>query len=567
MEALTSKMTIKTVSLKSELVADFLLYSTAIYNRALPDIVDGLKVAQRRAIVGMSDLRLRSTSPYCKVSRLEGHVLGRYHPQGGCAGTIINMGQQASMRYVLTDIHGNVGGSIQVGQAAGQLISEDGPAAARYLEVRSTPLCEYLYLDDLDRNLGDWRANYDDSATEPVRFVPPVPALLLTGAQGIASGYACSFTSFSVSDVIAATRAWIKNQNITDKQLRAKFTNPPESPQGGRINKSDKGISDIILTGKGSFTAYGEWETLNDLKWGKRSVRPALIVTKLASGSSEKFLERVRDLADADKLPGLLDAADQSSREGIRIVLVCKSVQDRDNLLRILIHSGTGLKHQHNINHVAVGADNKPRTVGVKEIIRQWYEHRVSYLISKYKSQSAKIQSEADKLEAVIKVLEDLEKFLNLVKKAKNKPDAIARVMGGWKLTEDLAKHVLSIPISTLISTEKAEVKSKYTQLIGQIDGLKSLCAKGPELDSHISDQIASLRGLCAPTRSVWMTESVLDTPQTQKPLTERDRIVSEGKEMGLSAMAINKWVKENMGKGGLIKRWESYKIEYETHL
>ena len=155
-------------SITSELVGDFLSYSTAIFSRALPDCVDGLKTAQRRSLLGIKDLGLWSESPYCKVSRLEGHVLGRYHPNGGCANTIINLGQQSSQRYALTDIHGNCGGSIQTGPCSGQKVSADGPAAARYLEVRATRLSEYLYLSQIDRGLGEWRPNYDGSTNEPV---------------------------------------------------------------------------------------------------------------------------------------------------------------------------------------------------------------------------------------------------------------------------------------------------------------------------------------------------------------------------------------------------------------
>lgn len=553
--------TIETVSLTSELVSDFLLYSTAIYNRALPDIVDGLKAAQRRALLGMSDLRLSHSGAYCKVSRLEGHVLGRYHPQGGCAGTIINMGQQAAMRYTLTDIHGNVGGSIQTGPAAGQLISEDGPAAARYLEVRSTPLAEYLYLEGLNRALGSWRPNYDDSTTEPIRFVPAAPALLLTGAQGIASGYACNFASFAVQDVVSATKAWIRNPSLSDKQLLAKFSHPPESPQGGRVERSE-GISDIILRGRGSYVTYGEWQTEDNLRWGKRSTRPALIVTKLASGSSEKFLERVRDLADSDKLPGLLDAADQSSREGIRIVLVTKTILDRDNLLQTLLGSGTGLRHQHNINHVAVGVDGKPRNVSARDVIKAWHQARVEYLTQKNTRRRDSLRAEGDRLQAVLAVLSKLDKFLTLVRKSQTKADAVAGVVKGWKLSEDLARHVLSIPISTLIATEKDAVESQYRDIENKISSLEPLCQPGSALDESICAEISSLRGLCAPGRSVWLSESIAETPRQSRPLTERDRVLQEGKDLGLSTRAINKWIRENLGKGKLSQNWEKFKLE-----
>jgi len=560
-------MTEANVSIVSELISDFLAYSTAIYNRALPDIVDGLKAAQRRVVVGLGDLSLASDGPYCKVSRLEGHVLGRYHPQGGCAGTVINMGQQGGMRFVLTDIHGNCGGSIQTGTAVGQLISEDPPAAARYLEVRATTLCEQVYLSQIRKGLGDWRPNYDGTVNEPVRIVPVLPALLLTGSQGIASGYACHHISYNMRDVINATCAWIKNKKLTDSQFLAKFTNPPEPPQGGRILRNEK-ITEMIRSGAGQVTAYGEWEFDDKLKWGKRSVRPALVVTRLASGSSEKFLEKVRDLADAEKLPGLVDAADHSSRDGIRIVLVAKTTEDRAHILNVLLTSNTGLKHLHNVSCVAVGLDGKPVTVGAKEAIEVWYGERVRYLTELHKAEIEKLRIRFDRLEAVLRILSDLDKFLKIVRSGKDKEQVVTKVAKTWKLSTDLAKHVIGIPISTLIATESSKVKSECEALEGEIANLLPLCSPGGELDTYICDQITALRPLCGPARSVWMTEGIPETPQAKPAVkSERERIVEEGKALGLTARAVNKWLKEHIGTGRLRDKWEAYKAEYAHRL
>jgi len=184
-------------SLTSELITDFLSYTVAIYNRALPHIVDGLKITQRRLLVSMKDLDLRSDGRYVKVSRLDGICTSTYSPHGSSASTAIGMGQHSSLRYTLTDIHGNCGGSIQTGESVGQLVSEDPPAAARYLEIKATKLAELLYIEQIKEGIGKWNPNYDGSKQEPAYLVPPLPALLLTGAQGIASGYACHHINVS----------------------------------------------------------------------------------------------------------------------------------------------------------------------------------------------------------------------------------------------------------------------------------------------------------------------------------------------------------------------------------
>jgi len=543
------------VSITNELIQDFLSYSTAIYNRALPDIVDGLKVAQRRVLMGMSDLNLQSSSAYCKVTKLEGNVLGKYHPQGNCSSTIINMGQQCTMRYALTDIHGNAGGSIQTGEYSGQMVSEDPPAAPRYLEVRATKVAETLYMSEVDKGLGDWRPNYDGTSSELVRYVPKLPALLLTGAQGIASGYACHYVPYNLVDVVTATRAWIKNKAISDKSLLAKFSHPPELPQGGRVVK-DTGFTDSLREGRGSITVFGEWETHDDMKWGKRSTRPALIITRLANGSSERFLDRVRTLAEEDKLPGLLDAADHSSREGVRIVLVTKTKEQRNQLITVLVHGNTGLKYTHNVNCVAVGLDNKPRTVGVKEAISTWYQEREKYLISKYTKEVDELSERLVRLLSIIKVLKDIDKFIDILKKSKDKESAINRVSKTWKMEIDMAKYVISIPISTLIRTEKESVEKECDDVKNKMRDLKPLCHTGRELDDTICSQIASLRPLGGPARALWMTESIPETPSRKRGSTGEEKMIEQGKTIGLSSRYVKRWLKENIGKQKIEERW-----------
>jgi len=552
----------ESVSITSELISDFLSYSCAIFNRALPDVVDGLKVAQRRVLLGMRDLDLSSRTRYIKVSRLDGTVLSKYHPHGSSSSVAIVMGQHSSMRYTLSDIHGNAGGSIQSGDSAGQMVSEDPPAAPRYLEIRSTTFSDQIYLEQVRQGIGEWRENYDGTCQEPVRFVPALPALLLTGSQGIASGYACHHIPWNLRDVVNATTALIKNKNLTDKSLLSKFANPPEPPAGGRIVKDD-GLTNVLLTGKGAVVAYGEWETDDKLAWGKRSTRPALIVTKLANGSSEKFLERVRDLADADKLPGLLDAADHSSRDGIRIVLVMKKVEDRDAILSTLLHGNTGLKYVHNVNCTAVGVDGKPRTVGVKEAILTWYEERVRYVASVNQHEVSKLAKELDRLDAIVRILTDLDKFLKIVRTAKDKEAAVTKVMRGWKLDESVARYVIGIPVSILIATESDKVREQHANVSEHIATLQPLCSPGPELDTHICTQIASLRGLGGPARAVWMAEDIAETPAKARPLTERERIVAEGKSLGMTARAVNRWIADNIGTGKLHDAWADYKQQY----
>lgn len=561
-----SSNNIKTCSITSELVGDFLSYSTAIFSRALPDCVDGLKTAQRRSLLGISDLALWHSSAYCKVSRLEGHVLGRYHPNGGCANTIINLGQQSAQRYALTDIHGNCGGSIQTGDCAGQKVSADGPAAARYLEVRATSFSESLYLSQIDRGLGEWRPNYDNSTAEPVRIVPALPALLLTGSTGIAAGYAAHHIPYNLSDVINATISWIGNKKITQARLFSKFCSPPEPPQGGRVLRNEDSIRELMATGRGQVEVYGKWEYEDKVKWGKRGYKPGIIITHLANGSSEEFVDKVHDLAEKGKLEGLISVADHSSRDGIHIEMVVKDVTHRDEIIRALI-DGTGLHHTHNVNATAVAINGKPALFGVKQAIEVWYGQRVKYLVQKHEKEATRLKIESKKLEAVMTVISSIDKFLKIVRTSKDKKSAVDHVCKIWLLETDMAEHVLSIPISTLIATESEKVEQRLQSILNKMAALRRLCVEGAELDKFIIEEVRSLRSLNTISRSEWIDESPLPskvTKTTPVPTSGRDRIVAEAKALGLTTRSINKWLKENVGQG-VESKWQQYKSLLES--
>lgn len=556
-------------SLTSELIKDFLSYSTAIFGRSLPDCIDGLKVAQRRSLVGIKDLGLWSTSPYCKVSRLEGHVLGRYHPNGGCANTIINLGQQSAQRYALTDIHGNCGGSIQTGPCAGQKVSADGPAAARYLEVRATPFSEAIYLSQIDKKLGEWRSNYDGSTSEPIRLIPSLPALLLTGSTGIAAGYAANHIPYNVQDVVAATCAWVENKKITDPKLFAKFKLPPEPPQGGRVLKNEQ-FFEAWNTGKGQIEVYGKWELEDKVRYGKRSTRPAIIITHLANGSSEEFVDKVHELAEKEKLPGLISVSDHSTRTGIRVELIVGEVGVREAIINTLLDSSTGLKYVHNVNATAVGVNGKPSLYGVKRVIEEWYEQRVNYLCSKHRRDREKVGEEVERLRGVEKIVKSIDRFLRLVRSAKDKPSAIEGVAKGWKLSRDVAEYVISIPISTLIATELSKVLDKLQGLESKAKELDPLCDPGPALDKFIVSELKSLKSLTTPARAEWLEARPVIKATPLPQISSRDRIVSEAKSLGLSPRTINKWIRENVGKG-IEAKWAEYrdsvlKSSHEPH-
>ena len=455
------------VSINNELKNSYLTYSVSIFNRALPDVTDGLKVAQRRIILGLKDLKLRPDGQYKKVSRLEGHVLGSYHPQGGCAGTAINMGQANSFRYLLTNIHGNVGGSIQTGLSTGQSISEDSPAAARYLEVKSSEFTQNVYINEIDKESCEWRDNYDGSTQEAHRIVPSLPALLVNGGVGIAAGYACHHVSYNLSEVIKGTAAYIQNKNITDKALYKHITGP-DLPQGARILKDD-GVWAAFASGHGSIKVYGKWE-IKQVNYKKKSKRDAIVVTSLASGSSERFLDKVKAAVDAGKIDQIVYAADHSSTEGIHIELVLKAHGNPQEVIGQLL-AYTNLYDTIGVNAMAI-KKSLPEMFGVKDIIATWHESRCKALVSRYSAECERIQDRMHILDGFLTILADIDAVIKTIKSSKTRETAHNNLRKKSKLSAPQAQAVMAMPLSRLVNAERMELKREKDELQEKYDEL-----------------------------------------------------------------------------------------------
>lgn len=556
------------VSLTQELRESYLAYSVAIFNRALPSSIDGLKSAQRRIILGLKDLNLRPDGQYKKVSRLEGHVLGSYHPQGGCAGTAINMGQADGFRYLLTDIHGNVGGSIQSGQSVGQSISEDAPAAARYLEVKSTSLTQVLYVGEIDKHSCQWRDNYDGSTQEVIEIVPAIPALLINGAQGIAAGYACNHVSYNLSEVLKGTVEYIRNRNITPKRLFS-FIKGPDLPNGARI-LADDAVFNAFEKGAGSLKTYGTWE-VKKINHGKRSTRDAITITSLASGSSERFLEKLKDAVESEKITGVTDAQDHSSREGIEIQVILKPGADPNTVISQLL-AFTNLSDTIGVNATAISG-GLPTIFGVKDIIAEWYKARCEALRGRYKAECDRLGGKIHLLDGLLTILADIDEVIRLIKGSKTKEIATEKLKKRWKLTDIQAQTVLSMPLSRLVGAEKLELEAERTDLMAKVAELTAIVTDQAKMDEHIISQVQEFRRFSDPRRSKLVsmadigiekakTTTISGTRRVKMP-SPKDRIKTEGKEMGMRRSELTKFFSLVAGKTNIKAEWDRFKEDW----
>lgn len=557
------------VSLTQELQTSYLTYSVAIFNRALPSVIDGLKSAQRRIILGLKDLNLKPEGQYKKVSRLEGHVLGSYHPQGGCAGTAINMGQAVAFRYRLTDIHGNVGGSIQSGPNTGQSISEDSPAAARYLEVKTAALTQRMFVDEIDKHSCQWRDNYDGSTQEVVEIVPALPSLLINGAQGIAAGYACHHVSYNLTEVLRGVTEYIKNPQITSKSL-FKFIKGPDLPNGTRI-LNDEGVFQAFDSGSGSLKLYGAWD-IQKIPYGKKSTRDAIIITSLASGSSERFLERLKDGVESEKITGVIDASDHSSRDGIEIQVVLKPGTDPQSVLGCLL-AFTNLYDTIGVNATAISS-GLPTVFGVKDIISEWYGARCVALSNRYRAECDRHQDRVHILNGLLTILGDIDEVVKVIRSSKTKDTATEKLKARWKLTTEQVGAVLAMPLSRLVNAEKLELETQKLELEARIAELMGVIGDSGKMNLHIISQLASFKDLADRRRSLITEKDDIGAERTRtttkngarvvKLPNPKDKIKAEGKTLGMKRTEIAEFFISSTSPANLKEDWEIFKESWK---
>lgn len=436
---------------------------SVIVARALPDVRDGLKPVQRRTLYDMYELGIKYDKPYRKCARIVGDTMGKYHPHGDSSiyEALVVMAQEFKKGMVLVDGHGNFGS-----------IEGDGAAAMRYTEARLAKLTQEVYLSDLDKDVVDFVPNFDETEKEPEVLPVRIPNLLVNGAEGIAVGMATSIPTHNLSEVIDAVKAYMKNNDITTKQLM-KYIKGPDFPTGGIVvNKDD--LPDIYESGTGKIKIRGKVE-LEELKRGKkRLVISEIPYTMIGSGIG-KFLNDVATLVETKKTNDIIDISNQSSKEGIRIVLDLRKDADVENLKNML-YKKTRLEDTFGVNMLAV-ANGKPETMGIKKIIEHHVDFQFDLATRKYNNLLAKEKDKKEIQEGLIKACDVIDLIIEILRGSKSIKDAKACLTEG--ITENIKfKSKISEKMAMLLRfTERqatAILEMRLYKLIGlEIEALQ----------------------------------------------------------------------------------------------
>ena len=419
---------------------------SVIIARALPDVRDGLKPVQRRTLYDMYELGIRYDKPYRKSARIVGDTMGKYHPNGDSSiyDALVVMAQDFKKGLPLVDGHGNFGS-----------IEGDGAAAMRYTEARLQKVTQEAYLADLDKNVVDFMPNFDETEKEPVVLPVKVPNLLVNGAEGIAVGMATSIPPHNFGEVIDGVIAYMKNPDITTAEMM-QYIPGPDFPTGGIIaNKDD--LPAIYESGVGKIKIRGKIE-IEKGKGGKDRMVITEIPYTMIGANIGKFLNDVYGLVESKATSDITDITNQSSKEGIRIVLELKKGADIE-ALENLLYKKTKLEDTFGVNMLAV-ADGRPETMGVVPIIRHHVKFQYEIATRKYQTLLAKEQDKKEIQEGLIRACNVIDLIIEILRGSRNIKDAKAC------LTDGNTDHITFKNPSSKIMAQQLNFTDRQAQAI-----------------------------------------------------------------------------------------------------
>lgn len=516
------------INVADEIKNSFLDYSmSVIISRALPDVRDGLKPSQRRILFAMNDLGVMPNRKHLKCAKIVGETMGNYHPHGDQAiyPTLVHMAQPWAMRERLIDGQGNFGS-----------VEGDPPAAMRYTEARLAALGAVL-MEDMDKDTVDFVPNYDETRSEPTVFPAAFPNLLVNGGTGIAVGMATNIPPHNLGEVIDGVCAQIDNPDISLKELMVHIKGP-DFPTGCMVCGLE-GIREYFRTGRGSVKVRGKIQ-IEETKSGKEQI----IITEIPYNVNRALLVgRIADLVNEKILTDITGIRDESD-ENTRVVVELK----RDAVAKVVannLYRHTALESSFAVNALAID-HGRPKTLGLKELIGCYIEHRREVVIRRTRFELRKAEERAETLEGYLIALSNLDEFIRIIRSSANREEAKIKLMafdftraqveqigilirsearvssGRYSFSEAQANSILDLRLYQLTGLEIDKVRAEYGQLLERIKDLLDILAKEARVLAIIKAELQAIKDKYATPR---LTELVPDEGE----IAIEDLIVNEG--------------------------------------
>jgi len=461
--------------IEEEMQSSYIDYAmSVIVGRALPDVRDGLKPVHRRILYAMKEMGLLHNKPFRKSARVVGEVLGKYHPHGDQAvyDALVRMAQDFSLRYPLIDGQGNFGS-----------VDGDPPAAMRYTEARISRLGEEM-LSDIDKDTVDWRPNFDESLFEPVVLPAKIPNLLINGSSGIAVGMATNIPPHNLGEVLDALIYLIDNPEASVEELM-KIVKGPDFPTGGVIC-GKKGIVEAYKTGKGSFIIRGRAEI-------EEKGKPRIIITEIPYlVNKSSLIETIAQLVRERKIDGITNIRDESSRDGIRVVIELRRDANPHIILNRL-YKHTQLETSFGCIMLAL-VNGVPKILNLKQMLGYYLDHRVDVTTRRLKFELRKAEERAHILEGLKIAIDNLDKVIRLIRNSKTVQEAKEGLIKKFKLSPRQAQAILDMKLQQLTSLERKKIEEEYIEKIKQIEKIKAILESPKKLFSLIKDEFKGIK-------------------------------------------------------------------------
>lgn len=525
---------LKQVDISKEMRKSFLDYSmSVIVQRALPDVRDGLKPVHRRILHSMNELGIVANKPFKKSARIVGDVIGKYHPHGDSAvyDAMVRMSQDFSYRYELVQGHGNFGS-----------IDGDGAAAMRYTEAKMSKIAMEM-MKDINKDTVDFMDNYDGEEKEPVVLPARFPNLLVNGSVGIAVGMATNIPPHNLTETIDATLAVMDQPDISVLELMS-IIKGPDFPTGGII-LGRAGIRQAYETGRGSIMIRSRTE-IDELPNGK----PRIIVTEIPyMVNKANLVEKIASLVREKIVDGITDLRDESSREGIRIVIEMRKDVQPDVILNQLFRL-TALQTSFGVNTLAL-VNGEPKQLGLKDVLRHYIDHQIDVTVRRTKYDLKKAEDRAHILEGLRIALDHIDAIIKLIRSSKDDEEALHGLMEQFGLTEIQGKAILEMRLRRLTGLERDKIESEYQQLLETIADLKDILANHARVLQIIHDELTEVKNRYGDERRTEISDANYDM-QDEDLIPVEESVITMTTNGYIKRLPVDTYHTQNRGGRGI---------------
>ena len=523
------------INVEGEIKKSFIAYAMAVnVSRAIPDVRDGLKPVHRRILFDMyNELSLTADKPYRKCALIVGDVLGKFHPHGDSSvyDALVRLGQDFSIRCTLVDGHGNFGS-----------VDGDPPAAYRYTEARLSRIAGEM-LRDIEKKTVDFYPNFDDTRDQPVVLPSRYPNLLVNGSDGIAVGMATSIPPHNLAEVINGTIALLDNPDMDIDEL-IEYIPAPDYPTGALI-MGRAGIKKAYKTGKGNAIIRSRTE-IEDMPGGKSRI----IVTEIPyQVNKAKLIESIADLVKQKRIEGISDVHEQSDREGMRIVIEVKKDVSPQVVLNLLFKH-TQMQISNPMIMLAL-VDGVPKVLNLKEILEAYIKHQKDVVTRRTKYDLDKAQEREHILLGLVKALANIDEVVELLKRSRDRADAVVNLCDRFELSEKQANAILDMRLQRLTSLEVEKLQAELAELEKLITDLKDILANPQRVVDIIKTEMGEIRDKYADKRRSEISIDYSDL-DIEDLIEQEDIVVTVTHDGYIKRMAVDEYRTQRRGGVGV---------------